>query len=212
MKWEEFVRNVSRMPVIQRDLLLAGTKDPASTEVQISRWVAVGKLIQLRRGIYVLSDTYRKVEIFEPYLASVLRKPSYVSREKALEYHGLIPEGVPMYTMVTTARPGRYETPFGVFDYRHAQESLFWGYRSVTVRNQTAFVALPEKALLDLFYFKKGAITGAYIKELRLQNTEIIELKRLDAFAKKFKKTKIIKAAKLLAKQVERIRSGEQTL
>lgn len=195
MTFEELIRKVGNLPVVDTDLLLAGVPKPESIKVQISRWQKTGKLVKLKRGIYLLAEPYRRVEIYEPYLASLLQKPSYISLEKALEYHGLIPEAVPTYTSVTTKRQGRFVTRVGTFDYRHIQPSLFWGYDSVTVRNQTAFIAVPEKALLDLIYLKWGNISSNRLTELRLQNLDRINIKKLVDCAKHFNKQSILRSA-----------------
>src|SRR3989338_2413754 len=117
MKYEELVRKCGQWPVIQAENLTSGVflkLPPLSIKVQLSRWQKSGKIIQLKRGVYVLPEMYRKTAVYEPYLAWILKNPSYVSLEKALEYHDLIPEGVAVYTCVTTKRPGQLKTPLGV--------------------------------------------------------------------------------------------------
>jgi len=198
MKWEEFLKQVKHLPVIESEMLLTGAADPAALSVQLVRWAKAGKIIQVKRGVYFLSEIYRKIDVYEPHLASILIKPSYISLEKALEFHGLIPEGVPVYTSVTTKRSGRLITSVGVFDYRHLQPSLFWGYQSITLRQQTAFIAQPEKALLDFFYLKKIKVSYDSLEEMRLQNCEIINHQTLITYAQRFQKPGILTAAKTL--------------
>ena len=127
MKWEEFIKNVGNLPVIDTEILLAGVVNPEAVKVQISRWQNSKKLIQLKRGIYLLNEVYRKVDVYVPYLAVYLKKPSYISMEKALEYHGLIPEAVPVWTLITTKRSGKIILKEGTFDYRHIKPSFFLG-------------------------------------------------------------------------------------
>ena len=198
MKWEEFLKQVNHLPVIESEMLLTSAADPAALSVQLVRWAKAGKIIQVKRGVYLLSEIYRKIDVYEPHLASILIKPSYISLEKALEFYGLIPEGVPVYTSVTTKRSGRFITPVGVFDYRHLQPSIFWGYKSIILRQQTAFIAQPEKALLDYFYLKKIKVSQDFLEEMRLQNCEIINHKTLIAYAQRFQKPGILKAVKIL--------------
>ena len=155
MEFENFLELTGHLPFIDTESLRIGTQDSRSLEVQLSRWKKSGKLIQLRRGLYLVSETYRKTKPFELAIAATLNRPSYISLEKAFEYHGIIPEAVHVFTSVTTKRPRRWQTPLGVFDYRHIRENLFWGYQSITLSGQTAFMAAPEKALLDFFYLKK---------------------------------------------------------
>lgn len=64
--------------------------------------------------------------------------------------------------------------------------------------SQTAFVAVPEKALLDLFYLEPNSATPAYIHELRLQNLESLNLERLNGFAEKAASPKLRAAATLI--------------
>lgn len=203
MKLEELVRKFGNLPVIETETLLTGILDPRSMKVQISRWEKAGKLIQLKRGAYLLSETYRKTSVFEPFIASILKKPSYVSLEKALEYYDLIPEGVNVCTSVTPKRPGEFSSKGGRFSYQHIKLSLFWGYVSVTLNNQTGFMASPEKALLDFLYLKRLKITPEYIQELRLQNLEQINLDKLFEYAKKFKKPRMLRLSKLVQKFIQ---------
>lgn len=212
MKFEEFVKRVGKMPVVDVENLLSGVSDPLATKVQISRWVKTGKLIQIKRGFYLLSDAYRKSDICEPYIASLLKVPSYISMEKALEYHDLIPEAVTVYTSVTTKRPGRFVSKIGIFDYRHIKQELFWGYESMVINKQTAFIALPEKALLDLCYMNGMTISQDYLEGLRLQNTEKVNTKKLFQFAKKFKKPGMLKAAGEIEKYMSSDTKGRKML
>lgn len=212
MKLEDFIKITADLPVIEVELLLAGIAAPDPFKVQISRWEKTGKLIQLKRGIYLLAEPYRKIEVFEPYIAAILEKPSYLSLEKTLEYHGLIPEAVKTYTSVTTKRPAKFSSAAGVFTYKHIKNSLFWGYKSVTVRKQTAFIATPEKALLDLIYFHGLKISTDYLQGLRLQNIEQINLDVLFEYAKKFKKPGMLVAAEVIRKYVQSHKNKEKAL
>ena len=209
MKFDDFIGHIGGLSCIDTDVLLAGQTNPGPFKVQLSRWTKSGKLIQLKRGVYVLNQPYRKFEISELAIAAVLKKPSYISIEKALEYHGLIPEAVYTITSVTTKRTTAYETELGNFDYRHIRPSLFWGYETVRHNNHTAFIACAEKALLDLFYLKNVPVSFEYIDEMRLQNTGKICLSRLKQYARKFDKPKILKTANALCKYFENKKSGK---
>lgn len=212
MKWNEFLDKFASFPVINTDTLSAGVSDTRPFKVQLSRWVNAKKLIQAKRGIYLLAEKHRKTILYEPYLASLLKRPSYVSLEKALEYHGLIPEAVPVFTSLTTKRQGRFVSEAGTFVYRHIKKQLFWGYESVTVNGQTGFIASPEKALLDLFYLNGMKISQKYLKGLRLQNVGKIDKKNLLADAVRFKSGGILRAAKAVEKYIDSYKDEEKTL
>ena len=212
MNLNDFLKQVRGLPTIDAENLLAGIADPGPIKVQLSRWTKAGKLIKLKNNIYLLSESFRKVDIYEPHIASVLKRPSYISLEKALEYHGLIPEAVPVYTSVTTKRPERIVTAIGVFDYRHVNPRLFWGYNSVIVNKQQAFIAGPEKALLDFFYLKGFRVDDDYLCEMRLQNLKAINLRKLLEFAARFKSPGMLKVAQLVKKFASRQRKEEKRL
>lgn len=212
MRFEEFVKTVKNLPVIDTELLLSGVSNPSGIKVQITRWLKSGKLVQLKRGVYLLAEPYMGIDILASHVASVLKKPSYISLEKALEFHGLIPEAVKVYTCVTTKRAARFVNSVGDFDYRHIQRSLFWGYESINNKKQTAFMATAEKALLDLFYLRHINVTLDYLEGLRLQNGENINMKRLFEYAQRFKKPSMLKHAKTIADYLEGRKNGEKIL
>lgn len=60
------------------------------------------------------------------------------------------------------------ETPLGRFSFRHLKPPLLAGYRQEDLgRGQRAFVAVPEKALLDIVHLQPGGDDTAYLRELR---------------------------------------------
>lgn len=117
-------------------------------------------------------------------VANWVVRSSYVSLQAALAYYGLIPEAAPVVTSVTTRRPGRWDTPLGAYEYRHVKVELFFGYRLDEVcPGQRAFIAAPEKALLDLVHLHPGGDDPAYLQELRLQNLERLDVQALQRLA-----------------------------
>lgn len=198
MKWSHFIEKVINLPIIDTEILLSGISDQRALKVQISRWEKAGKLIQLKRGIYVLAPVYRKVPLYEPFIASFLKQPSYMSLQKALEFYSLIPEGVYVYTSVTTKRPGTFTSEIGTFEYRHIKTALFWGYTAHTLNNQTAFIATPEKAVLDYFYLNGSAISHEYLAEMRLQNVDALNEKTVLTFAQRFNSPSMVRVAKII--------------
>ena len=212
MKLEEFIKLVADMPLIDTELLLAGVSNPGPAKVQISRWEKAGKLIQLKRGLYVLASPYRKKAVYGPFIAATLKQPSYISMEKALEFHNLIPEAVTVWTSVTPKRPARFRSQEGDFEYSYIKKTLFWGYKSVTLDGQTGFVATPEKALLDFFCVRKIKPSQAYLEEMRLQNLEDINLNTLLAYARKFNKPGILRTAQELKEFIAARKGKEEKL
>jgi hypothetical protein len=120
---------------------------------------------------------------------------SYVSLQSALAYYGMIPEHVPVTTSVSTSRPARWETTLGIYDFRHIQIPFFDGFRVVDLgEQQQAFIAIPEKALLDLIYLEPGGDTLDYLAELRLSNLDMLDWQILGRLARKIQKPKLLRA------------------
>ncbi len=209
MNIDKLTEFVADSPVFNAEMLRIGKADPRSVNVQLSRWRKSGKIIQLRRGLYMVNSPYIKLPAgYDLYIAGALHSPSYVSLHKALEYHGLIPEGVPVYTCVTTRRPVTVRNQVGEFVYRHIRQGFFWGYEKAETAAGALFVATPEKALLDLFYLDGVKISEPYLEELRLQNLETLDLERLGVFAQKSGGPGLIKAAEKITAFVKS-RAGE---
>ena len=195
MEFSTLLEIVGDEPVFETGLLLAGDVDPANVRRQLSRWTAAGRILQLRRGLYALAPPFRKTKPHPFLVANRLVRGSYVSLQSALAHYGLIPEAVLVTTSVTTLRPGRWDTPLGVYAYRHLQADLLFGYRLAGLGNdQQAFVATPEKALLDLVHLQPGGDAAEYLGQLRLQNLERLDLDRLQIQAVRASSPKLRRA------------------
>jgi len=213
MDFSRLLDLVGDEPVFETALLLAGEVDPAAVRLQLSRWKASGRIYQLRRGLYALAPPYQKTNPHPFVIANRLRRASYVSCQSALAYDGLIPEVVPVTVSVTTARPARWKTPLGVYEFHHIQPNLLRGYQVTDLGGgQQAFVATPEKALLDLVYLQPGGDSPAYIQELRLQNLERLNLGELARQVEQAGIAKLRRAADIFAELVRREAGEYETL
>jgi predicted transcriptional regulator of viral defense system len=200
MKFEALLEIVGDEPVFETSLLLAGQVNPADVRRQLSRWVRAGRLYLLRRGLYALAPPFQKVRPHPFVIANRLVRGSYVSLQSALEHYHLIPEYVPVVTSVATQRPGRWDTPLGTFLFRHLKPQLLHGYGLIDLGGgQRAFVATPEKALLDLVYLQPEGDSPAYLQELRLQNLELVDVDELERLALLSRSSKVRRAARRIA-------------
>jgi predicted transcriptional regulator of viral defense system len=208
MKFASLLEKVSDLPVFTVRFLSAGG-NLAQIRLQINRWVKDGRIIRLHKGIYALAEPYRKV-IPEPFcIANSLKSASYVSLHSALSWYEMIPEFVPAVTSITTGRPQTIETPLGRFEFRHVSKKYFWGYQQVKLKfGQTAFIACPEKALLDLIYLTGGGNDIEFIEALRLQNFEQINRAVLREFVERFQSPKLNRALNNIEKILDQ---GEGT-
>lgn len=199
MKFEKLLTIVGHDPVFDTGLLLAGPIKPAYIRRQLSEWTKKGKLYQVRRGLYALAPPYQKVKPHPFLVANRMVIGSYVSLQAALGYYGLIPEYVPVVTSVTTRRPYQSKSPLGRYIFRHIKRDLQFGYQLLALGGgQEAYVAEPEKALLDLVYLEAGGHSVEYLSALRLQNLDILDIERLDQYAAKTKSPKLQQAARVI--------------
>ena len=122
---------------------------------RLFEWKKKGYIDKIRNGWYCLPEFFK-----EPYsswiIANLVHTPSYISLESALDYYGLIPEGVFMTTSVTTNRPLRIAMVGHDYSFSHIKTDLFRGYQLVGADRYKwkIRVADLEKAIVDFFYFR----------------------------------------------------------
>jgi len=194
MKYRNLVAQFRERPFFESKEVLSLFDEPKNqVQKSLSVWTGQGKLLQLRRGCYLFPEEVRTKAPSDYYLSNYLYRPSYVSLQTALAYYGLIPEAIGRIQAVSPRHGTTWETPAGTFSYQKIKEERFWGYtvhssgRPEFSEAQSQFyIARPEKALIDLFYFQKGEWTEERIREMRFQNIDRIDRDRLDEDAKRF--------------------------
>ena len=204
MKFDELLASAAKQPSFETGLLLAGSVDPADVRRQLSRWVKSGRVIQLRRGLYTLAALYQQIPPHPFLVANSMLPGSYVSLQSALAYYGLIPEYVVETLSVTSQHPTRWHNAMGDFRFQHLALHLFFGYHQVNFApGQEAFIAFPEKALLDLVHLTPSGDDPVYLAGLRLQNLELLDTQRLQALANRAGKPKWRRAAARILELIE---------
>ena len=196
MKLVDFLKIVANEPVFTPAILMAGDVSVVDTRRQLSRWIKAGRIVPLRRGLYTLAVPYRKIDPHPFLMANAMKTASYVSMQSALAHYELIPEYTPVVTSVTTGRPERIKTDMGTFFFSHVKKPWFTGYRQVEVApGQQVFLASPEKSLLDLVYLTPQAESREYLRELRIQNLDRLNMRNLMDTAQASGSLKLIRAA-----------------
>ena len=144
------LEHIGNIPVSTQTLaslfpeLEAGSQKVRSLEV-------AGKIIRLKRGLYVVSPKISRVALSTELIANHLYAPSYVSMQTALRYYGLIPEAVYTTQSMTLKHTRTFDTPVGRFEYRIISRKAFHiGVTSINKQNYAFLMATPEKALCDL--------------------------------------------------------------
>ncbi|MDO8515462.1 MAG: hypothetical protein Q7S14_03100 [bacterium] len=108
-------------------------------------------------GVYLVSST-------NPgsfFIANSLISPSYISLETALNYYGILPQFPYPITSVTTKRNTAINFDNREFLFRHLTKDMYSGF----VKMDDFLIATPEKAVLDLLYFKSKGLAGAGIND-----------------------------------------------
>ncbi|MCK5114961.1 MAG: hypothetical protein KAR44_00035 [Candidatus Aegiribacteria sp.] len=181
MRLNEFAELAKKLPVVS----LADIRNiiPGLRQETLSRWSRSGKIIMVAPGYYVLPDEItEETDLFA--IAGRLYTPSFVSLESALSFYGLIPETVLSVTSVCTRKTRRINSPLCTFIYRSIQPEYFFGYEAKIGRKQRFLMASPERAVVDMLYFRRDISSAADMLELRfdteafnaLDSMEFLEL------------------------------------
>lgn len=178
---EKIIRsdNASRVwSARQLERLLGGSD--ARRYGQVNRALKAGELLKVRRGLYVLANVFRKQPLHPYVLAQQVMPGSYVSMETALSFHGWIPEAV--QTVASMIHGGKSlqftQAEFGRFEYRRMTIKAGYFLTAVSrhhLQQQTALIADPMRALLDMVYVRKLQWQGLdyLLKGLRIDEEAI---------------------------------------
>ena len=151
----------------------------AAVYAHVQRALKSGEIIQVRRGLYHLSQSIFPSLVSTEVLANLIYGPSYVSMESALAYHGWIPEAVRNCTSVTSGRPRHFNTPHGRFSYvRIKQTPLMAGVLCAQSPNGSFLVATPLKAIADIVVARGLDWTGIQplVASLRIEPEDINDI------------------------------------
>jgi hypothetical protein len=213
MDYGSLVKLTGALPCFDLPLLVQAFDDRREgIRVQLSRWIKQGKVVALRRSMYTLPETYRRVPLTSSALANQLYRPSYLSGLWALGFYDMIPERVIWLTSVTPRVPRRFENPFGVFDYRNIKQDCFFGCQTVAHGGHEILVAAPEKALLDHWHLTAGEWTAERIQEMRYQHVDRISEAKLRAYADHYRSPRLSRAVERWLRLAAETEKGTVTL
>jgi len=162
--------------------------------------------------MYALAERYRRLSVNPAELANYLYRPSYLSREWALGFHGMIPEKVVTYTSVTSRVPRRFDNPYGTFEYRHVKRSAFFGYRALDMQGRKVLLADPAKALLDFWHLASGPWTVDRMAGMRFQNFDAVDRELLREHAARFDSPRLLRAVAVWCQLADSERDGSDEL
>ncbi len=152
---------------------------------KISALLKKNGIIRVKKGLYVFGPKYRRRPLSVEVLANLIYGPSYISKEYALSFYGLIPEKVELITSMSLKKNKLFQTPVGTFSYSCIPLKKF--SVGVTLYAQEAypafFIATKEKALCDLLAKENDIHTCDELFEhltenLRIEAQEIFHLRK----------------------------------
>jgi len=138
--------------------LLHSLQNYARPRDRITRLLAAGAIVRVKKGLYVFGAAYRRGPCSLELLANLISGPSYVSYEYALARYGLIPEHVAVMTSATLGPARTFATPLGRFTYRPVPARVFpvGVTRDNTGAGRAFLIATREKALCDTLVAARG--------------------------------------------------------
>ena len=123
----------------------------------INRWIKNDILIQLKKGFYVTSNYYEKIQnktLYLEFISNKLREPSYLSLEYILQKYSILTESVYAITSITIKSSRIYKNKLGFFIYRNIKDILFTGFNILESNGFAVKEATKAKALFDWMYLK----------------------------------------------------------
>ncbi len=209
MSFEEFKKKTQQFPIILAKEALKFENNKQAMKNQLTRWERKGLILKLRRGIYLLNQYDRKIEPSKFYLANQLYEPSYISLESALSLYGIIPERTASTTSVTTKKTAHFENKSGDFIYQHIKPQAFKGFILIQeAAGLEAFVAKPEKAVVDFLYLNLKEFSQAPLDKLqesyRFQNLDTLKRRALIEVARGFGNRRLMNICVLLCNLIKK--------
>lgn len=151
-----------------------GMEKPA---ILLNRWVKSGRLLPLKRGVYMTRRYYelhaRDVSFIEA-VSAIIFPNSYLSLEFVLQQNNILTEATYPITCITVKNTRRVTNALGTFWYRNIRAGLYNGFCAYEYRGIRFFRASLAKALFDFLYLRP--IPAAY----RRENTDLAEELRLN--------------------------------
>lgn len=164
-----------KLPYFTIESLKSMEKDKNYLKIFLSRYSKKGKIIRLKRGLYVSKDFIDEAHtrgIFSSYLeflANIIYFPSYVSLEYILYKHNILTEVPVNFTLITANKTAKFTNKVGNFFYHKIKARLFTGFKILEKDGFFTYEATKAKALFDSLYLRRNLLVDKRnVEELRL--------------------------------------------
>ncbi|PIU78402.1 MAG: hypothetical protein COS72_02760 [Candidatus Moranbacteria bacterium CG06_land_8_20_14_3_00_43_56] len=186
--------------IFTKENLRAFEKKEETASAGIRYWMKSGKIIQLKKGLYVLKERWEKEsqkDAYLEYIAGKMLEPSYLSFEYVLSKYGILSEPVSALTSATAKTSREFSNALGSFRYYTLAPELFCGYEAKEKNGFPVLEASKAKALFDFLYIrflKQKPITAKAVEDLRInwENISRKEFERAESYLK-FTKNKRVR-------------------
>jgi len=210
MKYKKELEQLSQLPYFDQ-VTIGNLLDISGPTLQmyVSRSIAKGQLIRLKRGIYITNDYYkfeREKQRYLEFLSNVLYSPSYLSLDYVLQKYAILSESVFVLTAITVKKTNKIVNDVGSFLYTNLKKDQFEGIDILNYGKYQIKQATKAKALYDYLYFavkpwKK--VTKGLVNELRLNLEEVGECdwQEFNTYIDKWSSVKMKKVQKIICNQ-----------
>ena len=168
------LNKLSNLFIITKETLRQLEDDNDRLDFNVKYWLKKGNIISLKKGVYVLKETWEKEtnkDDYRQYIANQLCQPSYLSCEYIMSKYGLLTEAVYGITSMTTKTTKTFINSLGSFSYYSLSSALFLGYEVKKISSFSVAVAKKSKAVFDFLYLrfiKQTPVNKKAIEELRI--------------------------------------------
>ncbi len=204
-KIKKIIALAEKLPYFSLDDLAGIETNRAYLKVLFSRYKKKGKLIRLKKGIYVTKEYIDNTEksgefsAYPEFIAGILYEPSYLSMDYVLYEHNLLTEIPGNFISVAKNKTACFFNRFGNFFYHKIKDDLFTGFEIIKKGDFIVYKATKAKALFDFLYLRKNHIVGKKsFEELRL-NLDALRKKDKEEIKKYVKIEKSRKMAEILS-------------
>jgi len=196
----EILRQKIQTEVFDYQLLIDLFQDLKKPRDKISSLITEGKIVRIKKGLYVFGEIWRKSPLSLEMIANLIYGQSCVSFEYALSSYGLIAERPSVITSLAIGDTKTFQTPIGTFEYRAIDPDKFKvgiEYRNLG-KEGGYFIASKEKALADLVYRTPGIRTLEQLRHYLFEEMRVDEgafrefdFSKLKEISKAYKKNSV---------------------
>ena len=144
------LNNINKLIISIEDIAKELSISKESARVTANRYVKNGFLFRIKRGFYITSVKFEKLNEKEQFqIANIIQIPSYISLTSALSYYDISTQQLRNVIESIVLKRTKYVIVSDIeFRFTLVKKKIYTGF---SLENDF-FIALPEKALADAVY------------------------------------------------------------